>query len=183
MKDDPNEWMSRPHLLKSDKQILKSSAWLNCRLIDGCQQLLYDAFPQVGGLQPPYLWQKQQFKKVQGEFVQILNVYKSHWICVSNIGCEANTINVYDSAYATLDLDTKMQICSFWRPKGDYVTINMVNIQTQPNGCDCGVFAIANATELAFGKDPLLCRYDTEGMRIHFLQCLENRKMERFPLK
>ena len=66
-----------------------------------------------------------------------------------------------------------MQICSFWRPKGDYVTINMVIIQTQPNGCDCGVFAIANATELAFGKDPLLCRYDTEGMQIHFLQCLE----------
>ena len=75
-----------------------------------------------------------------------------------------------------------MQICSFWRPKGDYVT-NMVNIQTQPNGCNCGVFAIANATELAFGKDPLLCRYDAEVMRIHFLQCLENRKMEHFPLK
>ena len=64
--------------MKSDKQLLKSSAWLNCRLIDGCQQLLHDAFPQVGGLQPPYLWQKQQFKEVQGEFVQILNVYINH---------------------------------------------------------------------------------------------------------
>ena len=30
----------------------------------------------------------------------------------------------------------------------------MVNIQTQPNSCDCGMFAIANATEFAFGKDP-----------------------------
>jgi len=58
-------------------------------------------------LQPPNLWQKQQFKEVQGEFVQILNVQKSHWISVSNIGCGANAINVYDSAYATLDLDTK----------------------------------------------------------------------------
>ena len=62
-------------------------------------------------------------------FLQILNVYKSHWISVSNIDCGGNTINVYDSAYATLDLDTKMQICSIWRPKGDYVTINMMNIQ------------------------------------------------------
>ena len=52
----------------SDKKFLKSSAWLNCRLIVGCQQLLHDAFPQI------------------------LNVYKSHWISVSNIGCEANTI-------------------------------------------------------------------------------------------
>ena len=52
----------------------------------------------LGGLQPPYLWQKQQFKEVQGQFVHILNAYKSRWICVSNTGCEANTINVYDSA-------------------------------------------------------------------------------------
>ena len=47
--------------------------------------------------------QKQQFKEAQGGFVQILNVHKSHWISVSNVGCEANAINVYDSAYATLD--------------------------------------------------------------------------------
>ena len=45
------------------------------------------------------------------------------------------------------------------------------------------VFAIANATELAFGKDPLLCLYDTEVMQIHLLQYLESRKLERFPLK
>ena len=44
------------------------------------------------------------------------------------------------------------------------------------------MFAVANATELAFGKDPLLCRYDTEVMQIHLLQCLENRKLERFPI-
>ena len=41
------------------------------------------------------------------------------WISISKIGCEANTINDYDSAYANSDLDTKMQICSFWRPMGD----------------------------------------------------------------
>ena len=49
----------------------------------------------------------------------------------------------------------------------------MINIQRQPNGCDCDVFAIANTTELVFGKDPLLCRYDTEVMQMHFLKCLE----------
>jgi len=45
--------------------------------------------------------QKQQFKEVQRGIVQILNVHKSHWISVSNVGREANAINVYDSAYAT----------------------------------------------------------------------------------
>ena len=58
--------------------------------------------------------------------------------------------------------------------------INMINVQRQINGCDCGVFAIANATELAFGKDPLLCQYDMEVMRMHFLKYLENTKMECF---
>ena len=29
------------------------------------------------------------------------------------------------------------------------------------------------ATELVFGKDPLLCRYDTVVMQMHFLKCLE----------
>ena len=58
--------------------------------------------------------------------------------------------------------------------------INMINVQRR---CDCGVFATVNATELTFGKDPLLCWYDTEVMRMHFLECLENRKMKRFPLK
>ena len=76
--------------------------------------------------------QKQQFKEAQGGFVQILNVHMSHWISVSNIGCGANAINVYDSAYATLDKKN----CSFWRPKGDYVIIKMINIQRQINGCD-----------------------------------------------
>ena len=44
------------------------------------------------------------------------------------------------------------------------IRLNMINIQRQINGCDCGVFAIANATELALGKDPLLCQYDAEVM-------------------
>ena len=47
--------------------------------------------------------QKQHFKEVQGGFVQILNVHKSHWISVSNVGREANAINIHDSTYATLD--------------------------------------------------------------------------------
>ena len=33
-------------------------------------------------------------------------------------------------------------------------------VQQQGNGVDCGVFAIAYATSLAFGKSPSLCSYN-----------------------
>ena len=35
------------------------------------------------------------------------------------------------------------------------ITFQMVNIQRQPNALDCGVFTIAGATELVYGKDPV----------------------------
>lgn len=102
---------------------------------------------------------------------------------VSNVNCDSNTINVYNSAYAYIDMDTKHQICSLVRPACDILTLRMPNIQRQPNSFDCGVFAIATATELALGKDPRLCYWDTTRMRIHLIQCLEQGKMESFPQK
>lgn len=41
------------------------------------------------------------------------------------------------------------------------------------NGWDCGLFAIAFATELVHGSDPSLCHFDTGTMRQHLLCCLE----------
>ena len=80
----------------------------------------------------------------------------SHWIVVSNVNCEPSTVDVYDSAYAYIDNDTK-QICSFFRPVGDVLKLRMPNTQCQLNSFSCGVLAIATATKLTLGKDPLLC--------------------------
>ena len=85
--------------------------------------------------------------------------------------------------YAFIDMDTKLQICSFIRPSCDVLTLRMPNIQRQPNSCDCGVFSIAVATELALGRDPHLCYWDTTQMRSHLIKCLEQGKMESFPQK
>lgn len=46
------------------------------------------------------------------------------------------------------------------RPACDILTLRMPNIQRRPNSFDCGVFAIATATELALGRDPRLCYWD-----------------------
>ena len=115
-------------------------------------------------------------------FIQILNVERSHWIVVSNVGCKKAVVNIYDSAYNFLSLNTKKQICSLWQPSSDQVEFQLVNVQRQPNSSDCGLFAIANATELAHGRDPLLCMWDACQMREHLFNCLEIRKIEQFPL-
>ena len=115
-------------------------------------------------------------------FIQILNVERSHWIVVSNVGCKKAVVNIYDSAYNFLSLNTKQQICSLWQPSSDQVEFQLVNVQRQPNSSDCGLFAIANATELAHGRDTMLCMWDTCQMREHLFNCLEMGKIEQFPL-
>ena len=91
---------------------------------------------------------------MKGRFVQIMLVNRNHWITVSNLQCPGNTIYIYDSMFSTVDNRTKEKICSIWRPAASYVHYRMVNIQLQTNSYDCGLFAIAVATELAYNRDP-----------------------------
>ena len=55
------------------------------------------------------------------------------------------------------------------------------NVYMQTNGNDCGLYAIANATALAFGRDPSKEQYIPSKLREHLIQCLENKEMRPFP--
>ena len=46
---------------------------------------------------------------------------------------------------------------------------------------DCGLYAIAFATAIAFGDDPASCLFDAQKMRQHLYYCLEAGKLEPFP--
>ena len=183
VKDDGDTWVRDPYLRVDDKAVIESSVPLNCRVIDASHQVL-KKHVHLSGFQSSQYGKDYRFKTVSGHFVQILNVmHGSHWITVSNINCDSDTVNVYDSAYAFIDMDMKLQICSFIRPSCDVLTLRMPNIQHQPNSFDSGVFSIATATELALGRDPHLCYWDTTQMRSHLIKCLEQGKMESFPQK
>ena len=45
----------------------------------------------------------------------------------------------------------QMNISQFWKPSGDGDMLDIMNVQPQPNSHDCGVYAIAFATELSLG--------------------------------
>ena len=61
--------------------------------------------------------------------------------------------------------------------------IRLPRVQQQQNGVDCGVFAIAFATEFCFAKKELSKSliFDTKLMRPHLIQCIEFGKFTPFP--
>ena len=67
----------------------------------------------------------------------------NHWITISNIGEKGNCVNLSDSLYNSVSQTTKELIGNYMNK--DKVKINVINVQQQENGSDCGVFAIAYA--------------------------------------
>ena len=50
------------------------------------------AFPAIHGLQTSLLSQTLTFEVHRSDFVQIINSGDNHWICLSSIGCDVDSI-------------------------------------------------------------------------------------------
>ena len=74
------------------------------------------------------------------------------------------------------------QIASMMCSSEPEIHLNIVPVQQQTNSVDCGVFAVAFATSLAFGEDPAQRKYDTSAMQPHLLNCLRKNSFSPFPL-
>ena len=92
-------------------------------------------------LQDTVLQQNYSWKVPTSEFVQFLHVEGNHWITISNIGEKGNCVNLHDSLYNGVSQTTKELIGNYMNK--DKVKINVINVQQQENGSDCGVFAMA----------------------------------------
>ena len=183
------------NLYQRDKAILRSKLWPNDGIIFAAQSLLQKQTKgKVGGWQSPQCSKekgasKNAFKLVPLDilFVQVLHDTGCHWITVSNAnnfegGRSHDIVLLYDrGAPCGFSKTLKTEVCSFYKPKGDHLRFDVMNAQVQPNGYDCAVYALAAATELAYGCDPLICRWDCDQMREHLVACLEQGKLLRFP--
>ena len=123
---------------------------------------------------------KELFKPLPARtpFIQVLNLSVNHWIIVSNVSKEGgfyiDRVCIYDSLpRRNVHHSIVKQICYFFKPP--------LRCETKFDGFDCGVFALACATELAFGCDPVLCEWDVKNMRHHLIECLENGSIAQFP--
>lgn len=176
-------WIKELHLFPCDKHVLSSSVqWLNDNVINAAQQLLLDidGNSKVGGFQHTQL--KLKPIELEQSFIQILHVDSKHWITVSNIRCQSNEVIVYDSRYTGLSLKTKLNVSALMQQHSiTKLKFLIANLQQQNDSCSCGLFAIATATELAVGGDPITCQWHKPQMRSHLLQCFETKQMTPFP--
>ena len=84
--------------------------------------------------------------------IQIFHINGNHWI-IAATGKSGKSIQVYDSAHTSLDQASAVLIKDFFCCSLSNITA--VAMQKQQHGSnDCGVYAIANATTIAFGGDP-----------------------------
>ena len=162
-RDTPTVWVqtSLYTLHGTDRQlILSPSGWLNDKIIHASQMLLTQHFPDTDGLEPPTLEQIQGFQLHFGEFIQLLNARNSHWIVVSNLGCDKDVGNVYDTMYPSIPSSTADTIARLVFCHSATLTIKMVDVDLQSNSSDCGVLSLAIAYDLLCAQAPCVTKYD-----------------------
>ena len=165
--------------MESKFGILKPTYWLHDSEIHAGQVLLKKEFPFIDGLQDPAV-KGSLVIPATSEFVQIINVGK-HWVCISTIGCQAGIVKIFDSLYSKPNSVLIDHACLMLFYQQDTVTICNEKVQKQLGGSDCGLMALAFATDLCHGLDPATQRYSQFEFLQHFVSCLESGKMKPFP--
>ena len=165
----------------TDKKILLSSTeWLNDNIVNAAQKLLKKVNPAMSGLQNVNLGLTMSFNVEPGEFIQILNDGCSHWLTVSTVALKHPEVHAFDSLYTSTS--TKMQISNILYSDKPTITVSFKDVQMQSGFSDCGLFSIAFATALIFGRQPGEFMFQQREMRSHLIQCLESRLMSMFPI-
>ncbi len=167
-------------LMVSDKEIVLGGLQLHDMHIDLYQRLLKSHFPLLNGLSSTL--NVAPVGKWIENYVQVYHCRNNHWITASTIGCKDREVNVYDSLYTVLDSATKTKIEKAF-PDSNMRTI-LPPVQKQDGVKDCGLFAVAFATFLAFGNSPQslsLHHFDQNKLRLHYVSCLEQQIVTEFP--
>ena len=159
------------------------------RHIDAANQLLADKFPDIQGLSTPILGQRLQFPNYNSlmaaagfSYIQIIHCpVIQHWLTIE-ISFDEN-VRIFDSLYLDeVSFEVKKQIASIIQTKHNEIIVKMEKVQQQKNNIDCGIYAIAFATDLCHGLDPVNCLYsDGHLLRAHFLKCLQEGHIRPFP--
>ena len=170
-----------------EKYIILSKEMLTDESINLAMNMIHEQFPQIGGLTDSSIGKLQQFDIVPptAQYIQILHCEPLHWVCVanmSNLKSDNHFHMLYDSLAATKAReDVVDQVVDYSSCLEKKLIIKRMPVQQQQNGVDCGLFALAFATSLAFGEDPCKNTYDVKRLRPHLLECLKKQQLVPFP--
>ena len=166
-------------MIQSDKVILEGSGKLSDRHINYAQTLLQKLFPLVQGLGNTLLQSRKPLQAIK-QGLQILHDSGNQWLVASNIGCPENTINLYDSVFSNVSDGTWKVIQNLFQATNS-TPINMVDMQKQTGGNDCGLFAIAVTVTLLHKCNVSSTKFVQDKMRQHLCECFVNGTFTLFP--
>jgi len=125
------------------------------------------------------LQEKFKLNRKEGEVLQIVRyANQHHWIVTTTIGSKENVL-MFDSIFGNVDEQTKKVIFNLFQ-SSSAKKLRVVNSQKQKGSKDCGLFAIAFATALAYGQNPSKLKYDQSSMRSHLVRCFHEGKLVPF---
>ena len=177
--DSTKDWVRQGGIVltTTDKERILSGKKLNDLHINLAQTMLRQQFSELAGLKSTLL-QTRKHPREEKEQIQIVHSRGDHWIVASSIHAAGTEVLVYDSVYQTLDSTTNSIILNFFPTS---TSAELVEINRQTGGEDCGVFAIAIATALAFSKNPVAITFNQPTMRSHLVACFEKGTFSLFP--
>lgn len=97
------------------------------------------------------------------------------------VACAGSLVKIMDSMRSVaISGHTKIQVAMIMHSK-ERITIGRPPCKQQDNGVDCGLFAIANATEFCYTSEIQYVDFDPLQLRSHWLKCLEQGSLTQFP--
>lgn len=146
----PEDPQSRLVLYKESKpSILRRAYWLRDSEIYAREILVTRAFSLIDGLNNPAEIGPLVVPAML-EFVQIINV-GANWVSLSIISSIPGVVKVYYSLYRTPNNVIIEHTCQMNLHTGPEVTFVYQKVQKQLGSSDCGLFALAFATDLCHG--------------------------------
>ena len=96
------------------------------------------------------------------------------------MNCYRGGVKIYDSLFTFPDAEVRQVVKNIF-PAARNSSFVMAKIQKHKGNCDCGVFAIAAATSLAYGINQVNCDFLQSMIRQHLSQYLGTKTMTLFP--
>ena len=169
-------WIKFNSLVLSYKErdIITEGEALNDLHINFTQSLLSSQFSSLNGFQSTLYQSSRPLTSFHG-VVQIVHVGGNHWIAITTVDCPAGELKVFDSFNCSVDSDTQDLIRNL--VPGTSLVLP-ADCPRQLGTRDCGLFATAVCTSIAFGIPVTI--YNQTEMRSHLINCFEVKKLTPF---
>ena len=121
------------------------------------------------------------FQPVHQDHIQLLYDGGSHWFLSF---CSSGRVQICDSLKSTLNRSSMKSVYSLYKNvvgESGKVMPTFLPVHKQPDGFNCGPFAIAYAAEILDGKSPMEAIFDVKKMRQHLIRCLQEKNLSPFP--